>query len=343
MLLKNRLKEILDEKGKDYRWLAQLLKKSVTMIRNWCENKIQPSLPTLEVIANSLQIDTRDTIQQIHDIMENNIDKERAIRSIVCSAVKSYANGFSMRHLSEVDDEDGVINMKINNVFIAALGSEIQYYSALARSLDSSLGNMLEDMAISIAMLNYDVTQHVEGAIYQEQTDYIAELLERYKNTKGENHKKPEVCDYKGITQRRASAHHSKRHESDYYLKDTETGMSYLIELKIGGDLDNKKARSEKEALLEQYCILANQEGEENVKILFATAYNRYGEGKPWTQGRVRQFFADEELCISSDFWNLVCKDKRGYDIVIDEYRKNAHFINEALDEIKKAYLPDES
>ena len=35
----------------------------------------------------------------------------------------------------------------------------------------------------------------------------------------------------------------TKRHESDYYLLDKETGMHYLIELKIGGDLDNKKAR----------------------------------------------------------------------------------------------------
>lgn len=131
-----------------------------------------------------------------------------------------------------------------------------------------------------------------------------------------------------------------KRHESDYYLIDEETGQHYLIELKIGGDLDNKKARSEKEALLEQYCILTNQLGEENVKILFATAYNRYGEGKPWTQGRVLQFFAKDELCISRDFWNLVCKSDDGYDIVIDEYKKNAHLINAALDRIKGVYLP---
>ena len=59
-------------------------------------------------------------------------------------------------------------------------------------------------------------------------------------------------------------------------------------------------------------------------------------------QGRVRQFFADEELCISKDFWNLVCKSDDGYNIVIDEYMKNAHYINEALDEIKNAYLPQE-
>ena len=106
-------------------------------------------------------------------------------------------------------------------------------------------------------------------------------------------------------------------------------------------DFDIIETPSEKEALLEQYCILTNRLGEEHVKVLFATAYNRYGEGKLWTQGRVRQFFCEEELCISSDFWNLVCKSEHGYEIVIDEYKKNAHFINEALDEIKDAYLPN--
>ena len=268
-----------------------------------------------------------------------NKEKEKAIRSIVSTAVQAYANGFSMRHLAEIDDPNGVINMKIHNVFIAALGPEIQYYSALARSLDSSLGNMLESMAINIAKLNYDVSKHVEGVLYKEQTDKIAELLESYK--RNNNRKAPSVDDYKGITKLTGEAE-TKRHESDYYLVDNESGIHYLIELKIGGDLDNKKARSEKEALLEQYCILTNQMGEENVKILFATAYNRYGEGKPWTQGRVRQFFCEEELCISRDFWNLVCKSDEGYEIVIDEYKKNAHYINEALNEIKKAYLTEE-
>ncbi|MGM9633941.1 MAG: TdeIII family type II restriction endonuclease [Alloprevotella sp.] len=274
--------------------------------------------------------------------MTDAVNKERAIRAVVRQAVESYASGFSDRHLKEVDDEEGTINMKIHNVFIAALGADIQYYSALARSLDSSLGNMLEKMAINLASLNYEVSQHIEGPIYQEQTDFIAELLEAYKNTKGLNHRRPSVNDYAGIGHKNTSSVHSKRHESDYYLKDPETGMHYLIELKIGGDLDNKKARSEKEALLEQYCILANVLGsEDNIKICFATAYNRYGEGKPWKQSRVRQFFAEDELLISSSFWNLICKSQKGYDIVLDEYQKNSHKITEALDCIKEAYLGD--
>src|SRR5574344_3126551 len=132
--------------------------------------------------------------------MSENVSKERAIRAVVKQAVEAYASGFSDRHLSEVNDEEGTINMKIHNVFIAELGADIQYYSALARSLDSSLGNMHEKMAIQIAKLHYDVSQHVEGVIYQEQTDYIAELLEAYKNTKGTNHRKPLVTDYIGIS-----------------------------------------------------------------------------------------------------------------------------------------------
>lgn len=109
------------------------------------------------------------------------IDNEKAIRAIVASNVKAYAAGFSDRHISERDNDEGTINMKIHNVFIAALGPEIQYYSALARSLDSSLGNLLEKMAIGIASLHYTVSQHVEGALYKKQTDFIAELLEKYK------------------------------------------------------------------------------------------------------------------------------------------------------------------
>lgn len=267
------------------------------------------------------------------------VGKEKAIRAIVESSVQAYASGFSDRHLSEVDDDEGTINMKIHNVFIAALGSDIQYYSALSRSLDSSLGNMLEKMAIAIAKISYRVYRHVEGVIYKEQIEFIADLLASYKN----HMVTPSISDYCGVISKRESDSFSKRHESDYYLHDEETNMHYLIELKIGGDLDNKKARSEKEALLEQYCILANSlDREDNIKIYFATAYNRYGEGRPWRQSRVLQFFSGDELKIGRDFWNMICKNANGYEIVLDEYKKNAHFITEALDKIKKSYLKNE-
>lgn len=264
------------------------------------------------------------------------ISNETAIRGIVKSSIEGYASGFETRHISEENDPNGTINMKIHNIFIAALGKEIQYYSALARSLDSSLGNMLEKMAVNIASLFYEVSKSVEGPLYPEQTSVIAELLEGYKSHRFE----PKLSDYEKIIKAKGVSSIQKTHISDYYLVDKETNQHFLIELKIGGDLDNKKARSEKEAILEQYAILTNKLGtNKNIHIFFATAYNRFGEDKEWKQERVRQFFAKEELLISKNFWNFICKSGEGYQTVISEYKKNAYLIVNALDNIKRKYL----
>ncbi len=268
--------------------------------------------------------------------MDAVVEKEKAIRGLVETAVRSYATGFEARHVAQKDDPDGVINMKVHNPFIAALGPEVQYYSALVRSLDSSLGDMLEGLAISIAQLSYQVSREVVGFLSEKQTGKIARLLEEYKRRV----KRPEVSDYALLIDKGSNSVRKVRHDSDYYLKDEETGGHYLIELKIGGDLDNKKARAEKEALLEQYAVLVNTLGTpEKVSVRFATAYNRFGEGAPWEQGRVKQYFAPEELLIGKDFWNFVCKSKLGYQIVLAEYKAHAGLIIRALDNVKAAYL----
>lgn len=269
---------------------------------------------------------------------EETLDKKEAIGSLVATAVEAYAAGFQARHEGEVDNPDGTLNMKIHNVFIAALGPDIQYYSALVRSLDSSLGNMLEKLAIGIARFSYEVKREVQGPLGPEQTSKIAELLEKYKRREL---RPPSIDDYQSLRTKPTDDRLSvKRHDSDYFLIDKETGENFLVELKIGGDLDNKKARSEKEALLEQFAILSNTlPADQKINICFATAYNRYGEDKQWKQERVRQFFADEELLIGRDFWNFVCKTDKGYQIVLDSYKEHAHLITDALNSIKSTYL----
>lgn len=266
-----------------------------------------------------------------------NVTNKEVIQILVQTAIETYAQGFQARHEIEFNNPDGTINMKIHNVFIAALGAELQYYNALVRSLDSSLGNMLEKLAMNIAKLSFDVRQHVEGPLTVEQTQQIAELLEKYKRRE----KKPEVADYQLLRNRpKASSPFTKRHDSDYYLIQKETGVHCLIELKIGGDLDNKKARSEKEAILEQFAILSNVLPEDTrIEAYFATAYNRFGEGKLWQQERVRQFFAQEELLIGRDFWNFICQSDEGYEIILQAYKDSAFLIRDALESIKGVYL----
>lgn len=263
-------------------------------------------------------------------------NEKEFISSIVKTSVIQYAEGFECRHIGEHSNPEGTINMKIHNVFIEALGKEIQYYTALSRSLDSSLGNMLEKMAIALAEQNYTVKREVKGLLFDGQTQLIANILEQYKR----HNKKPEISDYTIMLNINSGTKSHVRHDSDYYLFDRESGNHYLIELKIGGDLDNKKARAEKEAILEQYAILSNQLGStEHVKIYFATAYNRYGESKPWRQERVKQFFGNDELLIGKEFWNFICKSENGYQYVLESYRENAHYIKEALERIKIKYL----
>jgi len=270
---------------------------------------------------------------------QKKIGLKEAIQALVRSSVESFAKGFEARHQGELDNPSGTINMKIHNVFIEALGKDIQYYAALVRSLDSSLGNMLEALAINIAKLNFEVKKNVQGPLSVEQTRTIAELLEQYKRREI----KPSVEDYLILRKKIHKSSKIKRHESDYYLFDKKSGKHYLIELKIGGDLDNKKARSEKEAILEQYAILSNTlKKDEKIKIFFATAYNRFGENKPWNQQRVKQFFAKDELLIGKDFWNFVCCSDDGYKVVLSAYRESAVLIKDALNNIKKSYLKDE-
>jgi len=261
--------------------------------------------------------------------------KNNAIKRIVNKHIDAYVRNFTYRHINQIDDPDGTLNMKIHNVFISSLNPEIQYYTALVRSFDSSLGNMIERMAIDIARLSYKVNKSVHGPLGVEQTRFIADLLEKYKTRQ----MKPSVQDYQNLRNISSDKSYSKRHDSDYYLIDRH-GNHYLIELKIGGDLDNKKSRSEKEAILEQYAILSNTLPKDtDIKIFFATAYNRYGEENKWDQQRVRQFFAEDELLIGRDFWNFICRSNRGYEIVLNAYQDKTYLIRKSLDNIKNLYL----
>lgn len=48
----------------------------------------------------------------------------------------------------------------------------------------------------------------------------------------------------------------------------------------------------------------------------------------------VSQLLGKERPSMGPDFWNNICKLENGYDIIFGEFRKNVHYINEALNEI---------
>ena len=255
------------------------------------------------------------------------------IDSIIRSHLTGFAEGFKARHIGEVENPFGVVNIKKQNIFMSVLPSEFIFYSALVRSFDSSFGNVLEDISLEIARINYQVSQEVVGMIDIRQKDHISDILNNYK----EHNVIPEISHYKNYNTPSFALKNAK-HKSDNLFFDKEKNEYHIIELKAGGDLDNKKARAEKEALLEQYFILKNINQTVDVNLHFATAYNKFGEGRAWTQKNVETFFARDELLIGKDFWNFVCKDENGFDYIIASYNNSAHIITQALTEVKEAY-----
>lgn len=271
--------------------------------------------------------------------MEKN--KELLIRKAVDNRIKEFSKNLENRYIKELDDPMGVINSKKNNVFINTLGSEFIFNSAFCRSFDSSFGNVLEMLANDIASISYDViSEKISSYLLPQQTQHIDFIMSDY-----ENHKKPEISDYskfEAFIPKNVSSY-TKSHVTDNHFYNPITKEHYIIELKAGGDLDNKKAKSEKVELLKEYFILKNElaGSDETVKIFFATAYNKDGEEKEWKQERVKQFFADDELLIGKDYWNFVCDDKDGFNIVYDQYKVSSQYILDTIDRIKSLYFGD--
>ena len=58
----NRIKVVLVEKNLSSKWLAEQLGKNETTISRWCANDVQPTLNTLASIAELLNIQITDLI-----------------------------------------------------------------------------------------------------------------------------------------------------------------------------------------------------------------------------------------------------------------------------------------
>ena len=60
----NRLKAVLNEEGRTGKWLAAKLEKDPTTVSRWCSNRIQPSLETIDKIAQLLDINRQELLEK---------------------------------------------------------------------------------------------------------------------------------------------------------------------------------------------------------------------------------------------------------------------------------------
>lgn len=270
--------------------------------------------------------------------------KKTAIEQIVDSNIKTFASTLSEKHISQVNNPNGIINSKRKNVFIDALESEeFKFYSAFVRSFDSAFGKVLENMGNAIAKLTFETTNEINSYLLPAQESKIAELKNWY-STDAENRIMPNTNHYDNFTCIIPNnlASYRRRHATDHCFYNREKNEYYIMELKAGCDLDKTKASSQKEDLLVEYFMLKNKLNEENknipIKLYMCVGYNKDGEGNYWKQANVRNNFADNELIIGRDYWNFVCDDPDGFNVVINQYRISSHHISEAIQSIREAY-----
>ena len=268
--------------------------------------------------------------------------KKKAIQQIVDSSIRSFADGLKDRHVEEAMDPNGTINKKRKNAFVVELGAEFMFYSALVRSFDSSFGNVLENVGNAIAKLSFETRNKIDSYLLPAQQQKIDEIIASY-TTDADNRVQPSSEHYSGYTCIVPKNIESFRrvHDTDHCFFNRARNEFYLIELKAGGDLDTKKSPAEKKELLVEYFMLKNVvSANSNVRLFFGAAYNKDGEGNPWKQASVQNCFAADELLIGRDYWNFVCDDEQGYEVVMDQYRQSAAYIRVALNDIKKNYFP---
>lgn len=266
--------------------------------------------------------------------------KIKAINWIVDSAIYAFSQWLFERNKKESVDPNWVINMKKKNCFVAELWEEFMFYSAFVRSFDSSFWIVLENIGNNIAKLSYDVKDNINSFILPEQTQRISSIIDKYLW----HECLPQVKHYSDFDCIYPSKIESfiRSHVTDNYFYDKNKNEHYLIELKAWWNLDNKKARAEKEALLEEYFLLKNLIKDDNtakIKLYFWTAYNMFWEWNQRKQWSVEQFFAQEELLIWKDYRNFACNDKEWFNIIFEQYKKSAEHIRKALIEIKKLYF----
>lgn len=59
----NRIKLVLVEKDQSQTWLAEMIGKSFSTVNAYCSNRQQPSLQTLQKIADVLEVDLKDLVK----------------------------------------------------------------------------------------------------------------------------------------------------------------------------------------------------------------------------------------------------------------------------------------
>lgn len=71
----NRIKIALVERNLSNKWLADRLGKTSMTVSRWASNKSQPTVETLYEIASALDMEAKDLLSPVNDIVKKSMSK----------------------------------------------------------------------------------------------------------------------------------------------------------------------------------------------------------------------------------------------------------------------------
>jgi hypothetical protein len=119
-------------------------------------------------------------------------------------------------------------------------------------------------------------------------------------------------------------------------------GTTYLIEIKLACNLDNKKAKSEATALKDRKeCLLENNLASD-VKPYLGVVCLGNGESSPqdWVMGRVSEGFKRNEVLVEKELFDFVTNDSDVFNFIVDIIQPIAmKYEKSVMKSIKNKYL----
>ena len=243
-----------------------------------------------------------------------------------------------------------------NNFIMNNLNKTFKIYSSLARSFDSTLGNTSQIIAQKIAQymytgkyknLQYSGFYKVFRSFDNENNIFFQFHPDKFPFQKREIY--PNYCNCSSIPYQKNKFHHLIDISNDFFyysiVSDVilpEKGADlvinlnnryYIIEIKLGGNLDNKKLESEYNAL-KKYQE-KNYPNNNNVSLCLGTVYAEE-DVKIKLSSHFKSNFSEPNhyLFLEEDFWNFICGNHEdGYSVIKEIYLKNINKINAFLEE----------
>ena len=254
-----------------------------------------------------------------------------------------------LKHLLGKIADDFVTNYKrkIHNWTLKEFDKSLVAHMVFVSSFESKSGNMFQNIAKRIAKLRYgdaNIPKVICGKGVNKETfeefsntytgneqiimtavnqrdcqEFIAGFRERHKaKERGSKRTGPTLNQeaLKEINKQKFTTTETFTAKPvDLVIYDDSKKEYYLMEIKAGGDLDSSNAPGNINKMLTEYALL----GKDNVKLYFATLYNKNGEGNTWT-GIVKQYIAGDMLLIGKNFWEIVLPKNISFDKLTDLY-----------------------